>query len=89
MSIPLQFGGVPGGVELLIIILVFLVVFVLFGLVVPLGVGYWIYRDATRHDNDDAVLWAAGTAALFYAGVIPGVIALGAYLYTRKQEESV
>lgn len=53
----LLFGAIPGGPELLIILLVF----VIFGLLVPVGVAYWVYRDAKARGDDQATLWALAT----------------------------
>lgn len=51
------FGAIPGGPELLILLLVGI-----FGLLIPIGVAYWVYRDATERGNDQATLWAVATA---------------------------
>lgn len=53
----LLFGAIPGGPELSIILLVF----VIFGLLVPVGVAYWVYRDAKARGDDQATLWALAT----------------------------
>lgn len=53
------FGAIPGGGELLL--------FGVVNLVIALLVGYWVYRDASRRNNDAAALWgvAVGLASLF------------------------
>jgi len=50
----LQFG-VPGGVEILILLLVFLLSFV-----VPIAVSVLIYRDAKGRGSRHALAWALG-----------------------------
>lgn len=51
------FGAIPGGPELLVILLVFGIL----GLLIPIGLAYWIYRDASARGNDQATLWAIAT----------------------------
>jgi hypothetical protein len=75
------FSGLPGGPELLIILLLF----VLIGLGLAIGLGVWVYRDASRRGDDSAALWGAFVAVAFLAGLIPGVVAVGAYLLTRDR----
>lgn len=70
------FGPIPGGPELFIIALVVLI---------PLGVGAWIYSDATKRGISYAPAWALGIVALFFAGFFPGLLALAAYFYVRAQ----
>jgi len=67
------FGPIPGGAELLIVFLVFVVL----GLLVPLGMAYWVYRDAESRGNDDATLW---TLATMLAGLFVSVFGAGAVL---------
>lgn len=57
------FGAIPGGPELLVIFLLFGV----FGLLVPIGVAYLVYNDATARGTDNATIWAIATvlAGLF------------------------
>lgn len=74
------FGPMPGGLEMLIMFLVFLLI--------PLGVAYWIYKDASRHGVPYAPAWALGVAALFFAGFVPGLLAAAAYFYVREKREA-
>jgi uncharacterized BrkB/YihY/UPF0761 family membrane protein len=55
MSLPVLQFGVPGGVEILILLLVLLLSFV-----VPIAVSVLIYRDAKRRHSDHALAWAVG-----------------------------
>ncbi len=75
--LPLQFG-IPGGVELLII------GFILFSLVIPLALAYYVYTDAESRGMDTAALWAivAGLACLV-ATPIGGLVVLAVYLMER------
>jgi hypothetical protein len=71
---PLQFVGVPGGPELIIVLLVF---------VVPLAMAYWVYTDATKRGNDKAALWAIGVGVLTLLTFFGGIIAFVVYLWDR------
>lgn len=73
------FGPIPGGPELLI-------VFILFLLVPLLGIALalWVYRDAKRRTVPYAPAWALGITALFFAGFVPGLLALAVYFYMRE-----
>lgn len=77
MLAPLQFG-VPGGPELLIILIIFLIPGVL--------VGRWIYRDARKRGNEWAWQWGVGIAFLFLAGLVPGLLGVIIYLLIREDE---
>ena len=61
----LQFG-VPGGIEILIILLVFGLL-----LVVPVAVSVLVYRDANRRNSRHAVAWAVGA---FLGGLVVWVL---------------
>ena len=76
--LPLQFG-VPGGPELLIILLIGLVV----GLLIPLALGYFVYNDATNRGNDNAALWAVVVAGLTAVTFFGGLAALAVYIWQR------
>ncbi|WP_435063190.1 hypothetical protein [Halobaculum sp. EA56] len=68
------FGPFPGGVELLIVFFVFVLIF---GLLIPVGMAYWVYRDAQSRGSDDATLWALATVL---AGLFVSVFGAGAVL---------
>lgn len=74
---PLQFGF-PGGVELLVVLLILLLVFGL--------VGRWVYRDAKRRGSEWAWQWGVGIALLFLAGLVPGLLGVVIYLLVRPDE---
>ena len=54
-------------------------------LVVSIAVGYWVYKDASKRDNNE-LLWAIGTAALLFLTLIFGIVALVAYFILRGDE---
>ena len=74
----LQFG-IPGGPELLIVLLVFLV-----APVVAFALAYYIYSDAEKRGEDNGALWAlaAGLASLV-ASPIGGFVVLFVYVLQR------
>ena len=76
---PLQFG-IPGGPELLILLLVFLI-----GPVIGFALAYYIYTDAEKRGEDNGALWAvvAGLASIV-ASPIGGLIVLFVYVLQRN-----
>ena len=76
--LPLQFG-VPGGPELLIILLIFLI-----GPVVGFVLAYYIYTDAEKRGEDNGALWAvvAGLASVA-ATPFGGLVVLFVYVLQR------
>lgn len=76
--LPLQFG-IPGGPELMVILLIF---------VVPVALGYYVYQDALKRGEDQsmAALWAVAVGGLFVIYVIPGIVAFAVYRYTHAGE---
>ena len=77
VPVPL-FGLIPGGPELLII--GFVLAVLVFGLIIPIGIAYWVYRDANARGNDDATLWAVATVLAGLFVTVFGAIAV-AVLY--------
>jgi threonine/homoserine/homoserine lactone efflux protein len=55
MPVPVLQAAVPGGIELLIVLVI-----ALFSLLLPLVVAVLIYRDATRRGSRHAFAWAVG-----------------------------
>ena len=76
------FGAIPGGPELLIAFLLFGV----FGLLIPVGVAYWVYQDATARGNDDATIWALATVLAGLFAWVVGALAV-AVLYVLVGRE--
>jgi lipid-A-disaccharide synthase-like uncharacterized protein len=64
--------GLPGGPELLIIGLFFLVV--------PFVLTYWVYNDAENRGDDRAAFWALAGGGLTLFG---GILALVVYVWQR------
>lgn len=73
--VPLQFG-LPGGPELLIIGLIFLIV--------PFALAYWVYTDAEERGQDNAALWAVLVGALTYLTFFGGFLTLAVYIWQRE-----
>lgn len=78
LSAPM-FGGLPGGPELLVLLLV---------LVIPFGVGIYVYRDAITHGESESIaaLWALAVGIGLVVYVVPGIVALAAYRWTHAGE---
>ena len=74
MLIPVQFGPLDG-VHLFFF-------FVLAGLLA----GAWVYLDATKRDDDNALLWAAVVAFLFLFYFVTGFAALIIYVVLRGRD---
>ncbi|MFB6101593.1 MAG: hypothetical protein ABEJ73_03415 [Haloplanus sp.] len=72
--VPLQMG-MPGGPELLIILVFFLLV--------PFAMAYWVYQDAAKRGDDRAAFWALAVGGLTYLTGIGGFLALAVYLWQR------
>lgn len=73
--IPLQFG-VPGGPELLIIGVFFVIV--------PFVLSYWVYTDAEKRGNENAALWAVAVGGLTFLTFFGGFLALTVYIWDRE-----
>lgn len=63
--LPLQMG-IPGGPELLVILLI--------GLVLIALPAYFVYNDATKRNNENATLWTAATVLGGLVGSIFGAL---------------
>jgi hypothetical protein len=74
----LQFG-VPGGPELVIILLIFVLLVIL-----PFGLAYWTYTDASSRGEDNAALWALAVGGLTAATFFGGFVALAVYIWQRE-----
>lgn len=78
--VPLQTSGEEFAIDPMVWIGVFVVL-----LLVAIGVGYWVYRDASKRDNNE-LLWAVGTAGLLFLFPLFGIIVLVAYVILRGDE---
>lgn len=70
----LQFG-LPGGPELLVIGLLFLLL--------PFVLAYWVYNDAEGRSEDNPALWALAVGALTVMTFFGGFVALAVYIWQR------
>jgi len=70
----LQFG-VPGGPELLLLVLL---------IALPFALAYWTYTDAERRGEDNAALWALAVGALTVTTLVGGFVALAVYIWQRE-----
>jgi heme/copper-type cytochrome/quinol oxidase subunit 3 len=59
---------VPGGPELLIIGIILLIFVGTFALWV--GLAYWVYKDATKRNMDNAAIWGLVTFVLGIFGIV-------------------
>ena len=59
------FGPIPGGPELLVILLI--------GVIAVLP-AYWVYSDAKRRNNDNVALWTVATILGGLVGNIVGAL---------------
>ncbi len=73
--VPFQFG-VPGGLELVIVGLLFLII--------PFVMAYWVYNDAERRGDDNAALWGLAVGGLTYLTFFGGFLALAVYIWQRE-----
>lgn len=79
-TVLLQAGGEDVAIDPTIVIAGFIVL-----LVISIGVGYWVYKDASNRDNNE-LLWGIGVGALLFLFPILGIIALVAYVILRNDE---
>lgn len=75
VMVPLQFG-IPGGPELLILGLFFLII--------PFVLAYWVYNDAEQRGNEHAALWAVVVGGLTFLTFFGGLLALAVYIWDRE-----
>ncbi|MFC7020831.1 MULTISPECIES: hypothetical protein [Haloarcula] len=72
---PLPLLQIPGAIELFIVLFIFLV-----GLAILVGASYWVYSDASKRGNDNAVIWAIATGFGFFLGLLPGLLVIILYV---------
>jgi apolipoprotein N-acyltransferase len=81
VSLPLL--QIPGGPELFILGLIFVIGLVVF--VAGLAATYWVYSDAKQRGNDNAVLWGLLTLLGFFIGLVPGALVVVIYLVVGRE----
>ena len=74
--VPLQFG-IPGGPELVIFGLIFLII--------PFVMAYWVHTDAERRGEENGALWALAVGALTFLTLFGGILALVVYIWQRDE----
>lgn len=77
-AVPLQANGMEIG--LTAILVGFLIV-----LLLALGAGYWVYKDASKRDNNE-VLWAIGVGGITFLFPLFGIGLLVLYIILRGEE---
>ena len=76
--VPLQAGEEMPGME-------YYLIGTVIALLIGIGVGYWVYKDASKRENNET-LWAIGVGGLLFLLLPIGVVALVAYLIVRGDE---
>lgn len=72
---PLQIG-IPGGPELLIVLLIFLIL--------PFLFAYYVYNDAERRGDENAALWAVVAGLATIVGTpVAGLLVVVVYVWQR------
>lgn len=82
--LPLQAGGEAAGLDSTTILIATVVGFVI-GLLIAAGGGYWVYRDASKRENNE-LAWAIGVGALLLLLFPVGILALVLYVVLRGDE---
>ncbi|NUC74090.1 hypothetical protein HTZ84_17580 [Haloterrigena sp. SYSU A558-1] len=83
----IQFAHLPlqtDGAEPLIDPTILLAIGVVF-LLISIGIGYWVYKDASKRENNELV-WAFGVTGLLFLTGIFGIVALVAYFIFRGEK---
>lgn len=55
----------------------------LIALILAVVLGYWVYTDATKRGNDNAMLWALVVGILTLLTIVGGLIGLAVYVWKR------
>ncbi|WP_222915466.1 hypothetical protein [Natrinema sp. SYSU A 869] len=82
--LPLQAGGDTAGVDSTTFLIGMVIGFII-GLVIAAGAGYWVYKDASKRENNE-LLWGLGVAASLFLLFPIGIIILIAYIIIRGDE---
>jgi len=74
-------AGIPGGIELLVILFVSVVL-----LLIPLAFSVYIYWDAKERNSDHALAWgAAAFLTGIFGGFLGGVVVWALYFVVRDE----
>ncbi|WP_121744152.1 hypothetical protein [Natronorubrum halophilum] len=78
--VPLQTSGEEFAVDPIVMIGGMLI-----GILIAVGIAYWVYKDASKRENNE-VLWAIGTGGLLFLFFPAGIVAVVAYFIIRSDE---
>ncbi|MFC6768439.1 hypothetical protein [Natrinema soli] len=82
--LPLQAGGEAADLDPTTI-LIATVIGLIIGLLIAAGAGYWVYKDASKRENNE-LMWAIGIAALLFLFFPVGIVALIVYVVLRGEK---
>ncbi|QLK24588.1 hypothetical protein HYG81_10665 [Natrinema zhouii] len=80
--LPLQSGGEAPALDPTIILIGTVI-----GIIIAAIGGYWVYKDASKRENNE-LLWSIGIAALLFLLLPVGVVALIVYVIVRNDVTS-
>lgn len=73
--VPIQIGGIPGGIELLVVGSLWLII--------PFVLAYQVYTDGEKRGEENPELWALAVAGLGYLTLFGGLAAFAIYVWQR------
>ncbi|WP_226482218.1 hypothetical protein [Natrinema amylolyticum] len=82
--LPLQAGGEAAEVDPTVVLIGMVIGFIV-GVLIAAGAGYWVYKDASKRE-DNELLWGIGVAASLFLVFPIGIIVLIAYIIVRGDE---
>ncbi len=82
--LPLQSGGEDVAVDSTTV-LIGMVIGLIIAVAIAAGVGYWVYKDASKRENNE-LAWAVGVGALLFLALPIGILAVIAYILLRGDE---
>lgn len=82
--LPLQGGGEEFAVDSTTMLAAMVIGF-LIGVAIAVGAGYWVYKDASKRENNE-LAWGIGIGALLFFFFPIGIIALIVYIIFRGDE---
>ncbi|RZH68919.1 hypothetical protein [Natrinema altunense] len=82
--LPLQTGGEAANVDSTAV-LVGMIIGLIIGVLIAAGAGYWVYKDASKRENNE-LQWGIGVAATLFLVFPIGILVLVAYVIVRGDE---